>query len=241
MELEALVSQQEEVPEALVSEPERVHRASGAGRRVVVVAVALGAIGAAIALMSPGIRAELNIASVEALFEFGKGEKNACSHHTDTFKKCVKNKFKIHHGYAKDPINCKNKCERTKWCTSWNVADGCEVCGETGDEDVEGTGGSCWGICGAYDEDSASCVTEETAPKCLIQKGDVKGDDISDGELKDTDAEACQKSCESNADCHCFAFDPSRDNTCWLKGEGCGAGSSWSESGDMTSGTGCQG
>jgi len=238
MELEALNSS---------SEPEEAPRSGDAGRRIFAAVLALG-VGVAMVFVVFGIQSDTKDVSVEAHMEsitmlVDKGEKNACTFHKDKFFKCEKKAYKIHHGYAKDPSNCKNKCERDRRCTSWNTADGCEICKVTGTEEMDGSsGGTCKRLCRTYEggcDEADDCVCPDKAPKCALQNGDVKGSDVK--EEKDTTVEKCQELCESNEDCHCFAFDPSRSNTCWLKGEGCHTGKGWSESGDMTSGVGCQG
>ncbi len=73
-----------------------------------------------------------------------------------------------------------------------------------------------------------------TGKYCTTQAGDVQGDDIE--ETSGQTAASCAERCASNAACGCYAFDPSRDSTCWLKQSPCGGSSDWHEAGDMTSG-----
>jgi len=241
MELEALNSS---------SEPEEVPRSGGAGRRIVAVVTALG-VGVAMVFVVFGIQSNTKDVSVDARTDgmtmlVDAEEKTACTFHKDKFFKCEKTNFVIHHMYAKDPSTCKNKCERTgSKCTSWNVEDGCEICEVTGTEEQDGaSGGTCTPLCRTYVggcDEGDGCVCPDKAPKCALHNGDASGgSDLGEG-TTDTTAEKCQESCEGNEECYCFAFDPSRSNTCWLKSEGCSPGKGWSESGDMTSGTGCQG
>merc|ERR1712137_1250751 len=75
---------------------------------------------------------------------------------------------------------------------------------------------------------------------CTIIPGDVTGSLFPgpNAHTVDSTAEWCKAACESDGDCGCYAFDPSRDRgSCWLKKEPCGDPQVWSETGDMTSGT----
>lgn len=78
-----------------------------------------------------------------------------------------------------------------------------------------------------------------TAEKtCSTESGDVSGDRLPvGGKILDSSAAECKSTCEETADCACYAFDPSRSNTCWLKSSPCGEQYTWEESDDMTYGT----
>jgi hypothetical protein len=65
---------------------------------------------------------------------------------------------------------------------------------------------------------------------------------VKDGEtvkFMNDDAVKCRTRCEFTGGCNCYAFDPSRDNTCWLKTGACEKFYDWEETDDMFSGT-CQ-
>merc|ERR1712241_418845 len=160
----------------------------------------MGGVGVAIVFVVFGMQSNTKAVSFETRTKgitvlVDDGEKSACTFHKDKFFKCEKTNFKIHHGYAKDPSTCKNKCERVgSGCTSWNTADGCEICKETGTEEQGGaSGGTCKPLCRTYVggcDEGDGCVCPDKAPKCALLNGDVSGDAFS--EEKDTTAEKCQ-------------------------------------------------
>lgn len=69
---------------------------------------------------------------------------------------------------------------------------------------------------------------------------DLSGHPLSvGGKIRNSTAAECKSKCEETAECTCYAFDPSRSNTCWLKASPCGEEETWEESDDMTAGI-CQ-
>lgn len=135
----------------------------------------------------------------------------------------------------------------TKWeekC-SWEKCKGCsdctDVCPQWCDEDTLS-----WAPCEACTASpTASPTTFPPTPApptktCSTFSGDVNGHHFDvGGKFSNVTAADCKDRCERTAECTCYAFDPSRSNTCWLKASPCGSRETWEESGDMTSGV-CQ-
>jgi hypothetical protein len=91
------------------------------------------------------------------------------------------------------------------------------------------------------DMTSGICRNKRTQTCDSVVGKDIMADVLTDEDGNDvafspSDAETCRTRCEETPDCSCYAFDESRNSTCWLKTGACDHFYSWDETDDMTSG-----
>jgi len=96
----------------------------------------------------------------------------------------------------------------------------------TGPETGDMTAGSCREM---RPKVCTSVLGKDISTDVLVKAGQRMAFEVSD-------AVECRSRCEKTGGCDCYAFDPSRNNTCWLKSGACDQFNEWGETIDMTSG-----
>jgi len=170
-----------------------------------------------------------------------------------------------------DAVTCRQRCEQTEGCncysfdpgrdnTCWLKSGACDQFSERA-ETADMLSGVCHEQRPIFDmprstqsDDggklAANALKQSDGASrqfcTVVTRKDLIGakalEDTTGGAYTNSTASSCRTRCRSTQGCKCYAFDPSRDSTCWLKRGPCDGGYyAWSETGDMVSGTCRQG
>jgi len=165
-----------------------------------------------------------------------------------------------------DAVTCRQRCEQTEGCncytfdpshdeTCWLKSGACDQFSE-GEQTAHMLSGACheerpmFDLPGSTQPDdggrlAASAVkqSQQTSRQTCstVTRRDLVGakalEDATGGVFTNATASSCRSRCEGLRACKCYAFDPRRNSTCWLKEDRCDGGYDASpEAGDMVSG-----